>query len=74
MSVTFYVLVGFLIGVTVMCGMVIAVSVGEKNKPQPRIEPVKPNREDLVYKKPKDYYTYDAKGRKRKVINVKYRD
>ena len=72
MSVTFYVLVGFLIGVTVMCGMVIAVSVGEGAKP--RVEPVKPNRDDFVYRKPKDYYTYDAKGRKRKVINVKYRD
>ena len=72
MSVTFYVLVGFLIGVTVMCGMVIAVSVGDGGKP--RTEPVKPNRDDFVYKKPKDYYTYDVKGRKRKVINVKYRD
>ena len=79
MDVTFYVFLGFLVGVTVMCAMVIAVSVRDndnkhqsgKSRPDPRYD----NDNKVVYKKERiDHYTYNASGRKRKVKNVTYRD
>ena len=77
MNVTFYIFVGFLVGIAVMCAMVIAVSVSDKNhlqhdKPDPQPD-VDPNQ--LVYRKrSQDHYTYNASGKKRKVKNVRYRD
>ncbi len=77
MNVTFYIFVGFLVGVTVMCAMVIAVSVSDKN----HVKDDKPDRypdpdpNQLVYKKrSQDHFTYNARGQKRKVKNVRYRD
>ena len=77
MNVTFYIFVGFLVGIAVMCAMVIAVSVSDKNHqkharpdPQPDLDP-----NQLVYKKrAQEHYTYNASGKKRKVKNVRYRD
>ena len=77
MNVTFYIFVGFLVGVTVMCGMVIAVSVSDKNQPKPDADPRerKPDPDHLVYKnRSQEHYTYNAQGKKRKVKNVRYRD
>jgi len=74
MNATFYILLGFLVGIAIMCAMVIAVSV----KDSPIVKENKDDNKDpekLVYKKPaKDSYTYDSSGRKRKVVNVRYRD
>jgi|TARA_B110000467_G_C17963819_1_gene286505 hypothetical protein len=76
MNVTFYILVGFLVGIAVMCGMVIAVSV-QDNKPMPQPDPEEPKKspDRVVFKKPvDDHYTYNTAGKKRKVVNIKYRD
>ena len=76
MNVTFYILVGFLIGIAVMCGMVIAVSVRDE-KPMPQNNPEAPTKspDRVVYKKStEDHFTYNASGKKRKVVNIKYRD
>ena len=75
MSITFYVIMGFLIGVAVMCGMVIAVSVSDRERREFK-EDRSPSKPDaVVFKSPKkDHYTYDSSGRKRKVKNVSYRD
>ena len=79
MDVTFYVFLGFLVGVTVMCAMVIAVSVKDNDRRhQPRKshpDPIDNNYNKVVYKKERvDHYTYNASGKKRKVRNIKYRD
>ena len=76
MNVTFYILVGFLIGISVMCAMVIAVSVKD-TQPAQNNDPKKPRdlsnrpayRQDTT-----SHYTYNASGKKRKVVNVRYRD
>ncbi len=77
MDVTFYVFLGFLVGVTVMCAMVIAVSVKDTKQPQER-SPSDPNdldKDRVVFKNShKEFYTYNASGQKRKVKNVRYRD
>ena len=79
MDVTFYVFLGFLFGVTVMCAMVIAVSVKDtSNHSHQSNKSPKDSRDSndkVVFKREKqDYYTYNAAGQKRKVRNVKYRD
>ena len=77
MDVTFYVFLGFLVGVTVMCAMVIAVSVKDTKHPQERrpTDPTDSNKDRVVYKNSQEeFYTYNASGQKRKVKNVKYRD
>ena len=77
MDVTFYVFMGFLVGIAVMCGLVIAVSVKDQPPARTNRSPHDPldNSDRVVYKKKKDdYYTYNASGQKRKVRNVKYRD
>lgn len=77
MNVTFYIFVGFLVGIAVMCAMVIAVSVGDKASQKPDVSPKSPDAKPdrLVYKsRSQEHYTYNASGRKRKVKNVRYRD
>ena len=77
MDVTFYVFLGFLVGVTVMCAMVIAVSVKDTKHPTGRSpsRPADDNNDRVVYKhSQEEFYTYNASGQKRKVKNVKYRD
>ena len=77
MNVTFYIFVGFLVGIAVMCAMVIAVSVSDKDNRRPDPDQDKPKREPdrVVYKSQHlDHYTYNASGKKRKVKNVRYRD
>ena len=56
--------------------MVIAVSV-QDNKPMPQPDPEEPKKspDRVVFKKPvDDHYTYNTAGKKRKVVNIKYRD
>ena len=77
MDVTFYIFLGFLVGVTVMCAMVIAVSVKDMKHPTEKsssdFDHLDPGR--VVYKNTqKEFYTYNASGQKRKVKNVRYRD
>ena len=76
MNVTFYILVGFLIGIAVMCAMVIAVSVKD-TQPVQNNNPQKPKdlSDRLAYRQDTtNHYTYNASGKKRKVVNVRYRD
>jgi len=80
MNVTFYILLGFLVGVAIMCAMVIVVSVSDQTRPHRNESSSNNSGQDdksdkVVYQKDhKDLYTYDAKGRKRKVVNLRYRD
>ena len=56
--------------------MVIAVSVRDE-KPMPQNNPEAPTKspDRVVYKKStEDNFTYNASGKKRKVVNIKYRD
>ena len=56
MDVTFYVFMGFLVGIAVMCGLVIAVSVKDQPPARTNRSPHDPldNSDRVVYKKKKD--------------------
>ena len=77
MNVTFYILLGFIFGVTLICAMIIVISFGnldKKEKPE-KIICDKRKLKEIAYKSPsKTYHTYDASGKKRKVVNVRYQD
>jgi len=78
MNVTFYILLGFIFGVTLICAMVIIVSFGnmeKKKEPVREIPRKSQNPKSIAYTSPqKIRHTYDASGKKRRVVNVKYHD
>ena len=77
MNVTFYILLGFIFGVTLICAMIVVMTFSDISKKK---EPEKTtnNEQDpkaIAYKTPgKDCHTYDSSGKKRKVVNVRYQD
>ncbi len=77
MNVTFYILLGFILGVTLICAMIIVVTFSNLDKKQ-EPEIIKHNNKrlkEVAYKeRGKTYHTYDSSGRKRKVVNVRYQD
>ena len=76
MNVTFYILLGFIFGVTLICAMIIVVSCGGMEKREvPEISRKEHDPKKVAYSSPPGgHHTYDASGQKRRVVNVKYRD
>ena len=62
-------------GVTVMCGMVIAVTLKDpKNNANDKVAPTKSPDRTIYKQRENSHYAYNASGKKRKVVNVRYRD
>ena len=77
MNVTFYILLGFIFGVTLICAMIVVLTFSdiEKKKEPEKIMRNESNPKEIAYKASgKDYHTYNSSGKKRKVVNVRYQD